>query len=177
MNVSEAPMSSVSPVTAAALASASLIVPLAMSASASPSPNHPRIFVWYSLLKQPFFKPPDWLFPIAWTGIEAALAVSAHRLLRAAPSVARTRALSLWAINILLIGGWSRLFFGHRNLAQSTFAAVATVASGAALVSEAHKVDKTAGRAAVPLVAWVAFASILTASIWVLNSRTNKSGT
>lgn len=156
---------------AAAIASASLIVPIALSASTSPSPNHPEIFVWYSLLRQPSFKPPDWLFPVAWTGIETALAVSAYRLLRAAPSVARARALTLWSLNIFMIGGWSRLFFRQRDLAQSTAAAAAMVGSALAFVNEARKVDKLAARAAVPFVGWVAFATVLTASIWVLNSR------
>lgn len=156
---------------AAAIASASVLVPIALSASTAPSPKHPRIFVWYSLLRQPFFKPPDWLFPIAWTGLEASLAVSAYRLLKAAPTVTRARALGLWAVNVSMIGGWSRLFFGRRNLGLSTVAAAAMVGTGVAFTQQAHKVDKIAARAAVPFVGWVAFATILTASIWALNSK------
>lgn len=165
------PSSRFSPALAALISSASVFVPIAMSLSTTPSPNHPRIFVWYTLLRQPSFKPPDWLFPVAWTGIEASLAVSAYRLLRSRPTVARTRALGLWCANILMIGGWSRLFFGRRNLAQSTVAAAALAATSIAYRSEARKVDKVSARAAVPLVGWVAFATILTASIWALNPR------
>ena len=163
--------SRLSPAAAALIASASVLVPIAMSASTTPSPNHPKIFVWYALLRQPSFKPPDWLFPVAWTGIEASLAVSAYRLLRARPTVARTRALGLWSVNILMIGGWSRLFFARRNLAQSTVAAAAMAGSSIAYLREAQKVDKLAARAAMPFVGWVAFATILTASIWALNSK------
>jgi benzodiazapine receptor len=82
-----------SPAIAALISSASVFVPLAMSVSTTPSPNHPRIFVWYRLLRQPSFKPPDWLFPAAWTGIEVSLAVSAYRLLRSRSTVERARAL------------------------------------------------------------------------------------
>jgi translocator protein len=163
--------SGLSPTVAALVASTSVLLPVAMSVSTTPSPNHPRIFVWYTLLRQPVFKPPDWLFPVAWTGIEALLAVSAYRLLRARPTGARARALGLWSVNILMIGGWSRLFFGRRNLAQSTVAAAAMVGSSIAYVREAQKVDKLAARAAVPLAGWVTFATILTASIWAMNSK------
>jgi tryptophan-rich sensory protein len=93
---------------AAAISSCAFTVPLALSLSSTPSPNHPRTMIWYLTLREPAFKPPDWLFPIAWIGIEAGLATAAYRLLRAAPSAARTKALALWGWNVFMIGGWSR---------------------------------------------------------------------
>jgi len=125
---------------------------------------------WYRSLRQPRFKPPDWLFPVAWTGIEAALSVSAYRLLRSKPSAARSRSLAMLGWNVLMIGGWSRIFFKRHNLAASTISAAGLAATSVAFVSEAAKVDRTAARAGVPLAAWVAFATVLTATIWRLNS-------
>ena len=126
---------------------------------------------WYRSLREPAFKPPDWLFPVAWTVIEGALALSAYRLLRARPSEARTRALALWGWNVFMIGGWSRLFFKRHQLAVSTVAAASLVATSVAFVKEAKDVDTTASRAGLPLVGWVAFATVLTATIWHLNRR------
>jgi tryptophan-rich sensory protein len=159
---------------AAAVASSAFIVPLALSASSSPSPNHPRTMAWYLSLREPFFKPPDWLFPVAWTAIEAALATAAYRLLRAAPSKQRTKALALLGWNVFSIGDWSRLFFKERNLAASTISAASLVASSVAFVEAAKPVDRTASRAGIPLVGWVAFATVLTATIWSLNSRRSR---
>jgi tryptophan-rich sensory protein len=156
---------------AAAVASAAFLVPLALSASSSPSPNHPRTLAWYESLREPPFKPPDWVIPVAWTAIEAGLAGAAYRLLRAAPSRARTRALALLGWNVAMIGGWSRIFFGRRALAASTAAAVTMVATGAAYVGAANEVDRPAARAGIPFVAWVGFATVLTATIWRMNSR------
>ena len=113
----------------------------------------------------------DVLFPLAWSGIEAGLATACYRLVRAGPSPARGRALGWLAVNIAMIGGWSQLFFRQRALSASTVAASALVATSAALVSEAKAVDRTAARAGMPLVAWVAFATVLTASIWRMNRR------
>ena len=154
---------------AAVLAASAFLVPLALSASTRPSVRHPRVMIWYRSLRQPWFKPPDIAVPLAWTAIEAGLARSAYRLLRAAPSSARTRSLSLWAWNVGMIGAWSRLFFGRRNLPASTVAALGMVVSGAAFVQQARQVDAPAARAGVPFVAWVGFATVLTAALWRMN--------
>jgi translocator protein len=161
----------VSKVVAAAISSCAFVVPLALSVSSTPSPNHPRTMLWYLSLREPAFKPPDWLFPIAWTAIEAALARASYRLLRAPPSPARTKSLALWGWNVFMIGGWSRLFFKRHQLAVSTVAAASLVATSVSFVSEAKKVDAAASRAGLPLVGWVAFATVLTATIWHLNRK------
>jgi hypothetical protein len=54
-----------------------------------------------------------------------------------------------------MIAGWSRLFFGRRNLAQSSVAAAALAGTSIAYAREAQKPDRLAARAAVPLVGWV----------------------
>lgn len=154
---------------AAALAASAFVVPLLLSASTTPTPNHPRVFLWYRSLREPSFQPPDVAIPIAWTIVEAGLAVTAYRLLRRSPSAARTRALGLWIANIVGIGAWSRLFFGGRNLPASTVAAAALAVGATALVVEARKVDEPAAAASLPLVAWVCFATVLTAAIWRRN--------
>ena len=160
-----------SPALAAAVASSAFTVPLAMSLSSQPSPNHPLIFLWYKSLSQPSFKPPDWLFPVAWTAIEAGLANCGYRLLRSAPSPARRRALTLWGWNLLVIGGWSRLFFKRHELAASSAVAASLALTSAALVKETAEVDKPAAASAVPLVAWATFATVLTTTIWLMNKR------
>jgi tryptophan-rich sensory protein len=155
-----------------ALAAASAFaIPLALSASTAPSPLHPKVLAWYKSLRQPFFKPPDWAVPLAWAGIEAGLATAAYRLVKARPSAARTRALVTLGFNITMIGAWSRLFFGRRALATSTVAAAAMVVTGADFVRQARRVDPVAARAGIPFVAWVGFATVLTAAIWGLNRR------
>jgi len=158
------------PWVARAIASGAFALPLAMSASSSPSPAHPVTFAWYRSLRQPWFKPPDALVPVAWTAIEAGLAGAAYRLLRTAPGAARSRALALLAWNVFAIGAWSRLFFGRRQLGASVVAAATMVATGAAFVSAAEPVDHAAARAGLPFVAWLGFATLLTAAIWRLNS-------
>jgi translocator protein len=156
---------------AAALASSAFMVPFVLSASSMPSPNHPRILTWYLWLKKPWFKPPDWVIPMAWFGIEGSLAVAAYRMLRTPASPARRNALALWSWNVFMIGAWSRLFFKRRDLALSTVAAASMVATGMEFSRQAKSVDPIAAKAGVPLIAWVSFATALTATIWALNRR------
>jgi tryptophan-rich sensory protein len=63
------------------------------------------------------------------------------------------------------------LFFKRHNLPVSTVAAAGLLATSVAFVGQAGPVDRTASRAGLPLVGWVAFATVLTATIWHLNSR------
>lgn len=156
-------------VSAFALASAAWIVPAWMSRSTAPSPDHPRVLLWYRALRKPAWKPADAVIPLAWLGIESSMAAAAYRLLRTTGSPARNTSLALLATNIVGIGGWSRLFFGRRNLPASTVASAALLAGGVAYVAQARKVDPTAAAEGVPLVVWVAFATVLTASIWRRN--------
>ena len=154
---------------AALLALGSYLVPYALSRSTTPSPDHPRVLLWYATLRKPGFKPPDIAIPIAWMGLETGLAVAAYRLLRLPSTAPRNRSLAWLAANVTAIGAWSRLFFGGRNLPLSTFAAAAMVGTGAAYVAEARRSDDVAAAAGVPLVAWVAFATLLTAALWRRN--------
>ena len=157
------------PVVAGALATSAYLVPYLLSRSTSPTPDHPRVLFWYRWLKRPAIQPPDVAIPLAWVAIESGLAFAGYRLMRRPSSPARSRALALLAGNVLGIGGWSRLFFGGRNLPVSTAAAAALVVTGAVYVHEARKVDASAATASVPLVAWVCFATVLTAALWRRN--------
>lgn len=152
---------------AAAWASTSLIWPAL--AGRLWGPQNFRSGLWYLLLRKPSFKPPDVAIPLAWTAINSGLAVGAYRLLRQPPTPERNRALGWWALNIALIGGWSGVFFGRRNLPASTVLAAAMVGTGAAYVAHARKVDAPAASSGVALVGWVAFATVLTAALWQRN--------
>ena len=136
---------------------------------ASPAPNHPRTALWYLKLKKPGFTPPQIAFPIAWTGIQAALAYGGFRLLRRPPSPRRTLALTLWGINQAAIAGWSEVFFGLRAPGAGAITASGMIATATGYVAVAAGEDDPAAIAGVPLVAWVSFATLLAEEIWRRN--------
>jgi len=139
---------------AAALAATALVAPAWVSLGDSPSRSRSNR-IWYALLRKPRFNPPRAVFPVVWTLLDGALAVGAYRLARKPATPERNRALGLCAANVAMIAGWSRLFFGRHDL-------------GAAA---ARPVDRPAAATAVPLVAWVAFATVLSTAVWKMNRR------
>lgn len=158
-----------SPTVAAGLAFGAVTAALLVGKRAGPTPDHPRTRRWYGRLDKPEFTPPSPVYPIAWTGIQAALAYGGYRLMRADPSPERTTALALWTTNQIGIGGWSEVFFGQRAPGWGTVASAALGASAVGYVAAAGETDKVAARLGLPLVAWVAFATLLAEEIWRTN--------
>ena len=158
-----------SPIWAAGLALGAVTAALLVGKRASPSPDHPRTRRWYRTLEKPGFTPPTLVYPIAWTGIQAALAYGGYRLLRADPSPRRAKALVFWTTNQIGIASWSEVFFGRRSPGWGTFASAALGTSAIAYVSTASRVDTSAARLGTPLVVWVTFATLLSEEIWRRN--------
>lgn len=137
--------------------------------------SRPAQSVWYQRLKKPRFQPPRQAFPVVWPIIYADIAaVSASTIdnLRdqGQPEKARAYGTAL-AANLALNGSWSWLFFNRRWLGASAIAAAALTASSADLTRRAVE---TGGSRAAPLVLyplWCAFATVLSARIWMLNRR------
>jgi len=156
------------PAGAALLAATALVWPAL--AGRRWGPHRMATGIWYRLLRKPGFQPPDKVIPVAWTVIDCALTVAGYRLLRQPSTAPRNRALGLWTLNVGLIGGWSGLFFGRRNLPASTALAAGMIGSGIAYVAQASTVDRPAASAGVPFVLWVGFATALTAALWRKNT-------
>lgn len=159
-----------SPLAAAALAGGALALSALVGRRYSPGPNHPATRRWYRDLEKPAFTPPDAVFGGVWPVLEIMLAVGAYRLLRQPSSADRDTALALWGLNVALIGGWTKLFFGERSLRGGAAAAAFQFGAGAGYVAYAVKVDGAAGALGVPYVAWVGFANVLAEEIWRKNA-------
>lgn len=152
---------------AAALALGAVALAGLVGALVGPRPGRPRTQSWYEALEKPPETPPAPVFGLVWPALEGLQAVAGYRLLRGGEG--RGRALTLWAFNVAMIGGWSALFFGAKRLGASTAAAGAMAASGAAFVAQAAGVDRPAAAAGAPFALWVAFATLLTGRIAARN--------
>lgn len=162
------------PIWAAGIALGGVTLALLAGSRAGPTPDNPKTRRWYRRLRKPDFTPPSPIYPVAWTAIQAGLAYGGYRLLRAEPSPQRTTALTLWGANQIGIGGWTEVFFGQRAPGWGTVTSAALGASAVSYVAAADKVDKTAARTGVPLVAWVGFATVLSEEIWRRNAGPTK---
>lgn len=128
---------------------------------------------WYEKLRKPSFQPPRQAFPIVWpllyADIAAVSASTADELTdQGRHNKARDYQKAL-ALNLVLNGSWSWLFFNRRMLGTSAVAAAVLTASSADLTRRAVAVRPARGAALIPYPLWCAFATVLSTRIWMLN--------
>ena len=124
---------------------------------------------WYQTLEKPSFNPPDWVFAPVWTALYILMGIAAWRIWRFRAIANTGKALSIFGVQLGLNLSWSILFFGLQRIDLALieiFILLFTIALNAILF---WRVDRLAGLMFVPYVLWVTFATILNASIWLLN--------
>jgi tryptophan-rich sensory protein len=125
---------------------------------------------WYKGLVKPSFNPPEWLFGPAWTMLYLLMAVAVFLVWKQGFGVPGVKlALAVFLVQLVLNALWSVLFFGLRSpLAGLVEIAVLWVAILATIILF-FRVSVPAGVMLLPYIAWVSFAAVLNAAIFVLN--------
>lgn len=121
---------------------------------------------WYMSLKKPTWQPPAYVFGPVWTVLYVLMGVAAWRVWRAG---GRGHPMTLYATQLALNVAWSFLFFKAHNLEWALFDIVALLGVLVATTASFAEVDVVAGRLMVPYLAWVAFATMLTVTLYVKN--------
>lgn len=129
----------------------------------------PQIAGWYAALAKPFWTPPPFVFPIAWTTLYVLMAISLWRLWSAAPSAVRSKAIGLFAVQLALNAVWSPVFFGWHGIRSGLVIIVLLAAAIAATIIASARVDRLAAWLLVPYLLWVIYAGLINAGVVVLN--------
>jgi benzodiazapine receptor len=122
---------------------------------------------WYEALIKPAWTPPPWLFGPVWSVLYLMIAISAWLIWLRQPRISAP--LMVWAIQLVLNGIWSWLFFG---LQRPGFAALDIVVLLLAIAVTAvmfARVSRVAAFLLLPYFFWVSFATALNIAIWRLN--------
>lgn len=129
------------------------------------------ITTWYPTLVKPSFNPPNWVFAPVWTSLYILMGIAAGLVWSqiASNKEGVTKALQFFAVQLVLNALWSYLFFGLHNLMLATIEVFLLWLMIFETYTQFAKINKTAGYLLLPYLAWVSFASVLTASIWWLN--------
>jgi tryptophan-rich sensory protein len=123
---------------------------------------------WYEALSKPPWVPPDWLFGPVWAVLYLMMAIAAWRVWGHHHWLGG-RALTLWAVQLVLNGAWSWLFFGKHNIGGGVIVLAALWATIMMTINVFRRVDKLAAKLMMPVLAWVFFALLLNLSIWWMN--------
>ncbi|QOV90876.1 TspO/MBR family protein [Humisphaera borealis] len=123
---------------------------------------------WYPTLVKPSWNPPPWIFGPVWTTLYVMMGIAAFLVWRAHSKLG-TRALTLFAIQLLLNVAWSWIFFSQRQIGWAAVEVVVLLLAIIATTALFWRVSRPAGALMFPYIAWVSFASFLNFTIWQLN--------
>lgn len=121
---------------------------------------------WYAQLAKPGFTPPGWLFGPVWTLLYIMIGVAGWRIWRTDRHAWPMR---LWFTQLALNFLWSPAFFIAHRIDLALAVIVLLLATILWFIAASWRQDRTAALLFVPYAAWVAFASLLNASILMLN--------
>ncbi|OPH82917.1 TspO/MBR family protein [Nitrobacter vulgaris] len=121
---------------------------------------------WYAGLAKPSFNPPNWLFAPVWTVLYILIAIAGWRVWHADACGWPMR---LWWGQLALNFIWSPVFFAAHQIGIALVIILLLLAAIFAFIATAWRLDRVAAWLFVPYAAWVAFASLLNASLFALN--------
>lgn len=124
---------------------------------------------WFETLVKPPFMPPGWVFALVWPILYVLLGLSLAMVLHARGARKRGRALTLFALLLLLNFAWPPIFFAwHRpDLALSVIAGM--LVGTFVLILLTWRIRLVAGLLLYPYLGWLMFAGLLNCEILVRN--------
>lgn len=128
------------------------------------------ISTWYKFLNKPFFSPPNWVFGPVWTLLYALMGIAVAMIWLQGMKKKKVRTAVIYFVSQLLFNFlWSIVFFGlHAPFAAFVNIIVLWLAI-ILTIMKFYPLSKLAAYLLVPYLLWVSFASVLNASIWLLN--------
>lgn len=123
---------------------------------------------WYAALAKPSFNPPNWLFGPVWSVLYVMIGVAGWLVWTQARSSA---AMTLWWSQLALNFSWSPAFFAMHRIGLALVVIVLMLVAIWAFVAATARRQPLAALLFVPYGLWVAFATLLNASIYMLNRQ------
>lgn len=123
---------------------------------------------WYASLRKPSWTPPNWAFPVVWSILFCAIAVSGW-LVWERGGLAAWPALALHAVQLAVNAMWSFLFFGRRRLDWAMVDVALLWVLIAAMIAVYAPISPLAAGLLLPYLAWVSIAGALNWRLIQLN--------
>jgi benzodiazapine receptor len=125
---------------------------------------------WYANLNKPPFNPPNWIFGPVWTTLYIMMGVAAYMVWRKGLDDKVVRiALVCFIVQLFLNGIWTPLFFGLHSPLLGLIDIVLLLNAIIVTIFVFSKISRPAALLLIPYLIWVSFATVLNASIYLLN--------
>lgn len=129
----------------------------------------PAVATWYPTLTLPDWRPPNIAFPIVWTLLYVLMALGAWLVWRRVPLAEARGALLLFLLQLAANLAWSFLFFGQQSPLLGLIDIAVLVVLIVLMLVAFRRIDRLAAAINLPYLAWVSFATLLNAWIYVEN--------
>ncbi|KAI8965794.1 TspO/MBR-related protein [Daldinia sp. FL1419] len=151
---------------------ASILLPIALGTTVGFSSRPKQTQVTYVTMKQPPLRPPPQVFGPVWTALYGLMGYAAHRVVTKYPSpfISTDEVRALYTVQLGLNLLWMPLFFGLRKPVLALADVVSLLGLNGYLTYLYFSVDSAAGWCQVPYMAWLTFATYLTAGVGYLNN-------
>ncbi|KAH6608716.1 mbr family [Trichoderma cornu-damae] len=159
---------------------ASILLPIALGTAVGFGTRPSKTQKTYLDLKQPPLHPPPWVFGPVWTVLYGVMGYAAYRAAKiglspaSSPQVVQTtrHGMTIYTVQLGLNLAWMPLFFVARRPAEATADIVALLGLNGYLAYLWGSVDGVAGWCQAPYLAWLGFATYLSAGAGHLNDWT-----
>lgn len=121
---------------------------------------------WYAALAKPPFNPPNWIFGPVWTILYMMIAVAGWRSWERRFEGPATQ---IWFAQLGLNFLWSPVFFSMHLMGFALVIIIVLLVLILLFIRLSWFRDSLAALLFIPYALWVAFASILNASLFILN--------
>lgn len=150
------------------------VLPVAATAAIGSVSTQAEIDGWYANLNKPWFNPPNWVFPVAWTALYTMIAYALWRLLGARPVTGPSRegwklAIGAFLVQLALNAAWTPVFFSAHAIGLGLVVVATLLVMVLWTIRLTWRFDRLAAWLLVPYAVWVAFATILNAAVLRLN--------
>ncbi len=122
----------------------------------------------YQELVKPPLSPPGWVFPVVWTILYVLMGISAY-LIYTSDSKDKDKALSIYALQLVVNFCWSLVFFNKQNYILAFHILVALWVLIVYMIKTFREINPVAAYLQIPYLLWVTFAGYLNLTIYLLN--------
>lgn len=130
----------------------------------------PAISTWYVTLNKSPLNPPSWIFGPVWTALYLLMGISLFLIWeKGFTNKRKKQALVIFMTQLGLNVAWSFLFFGLHSAILGLLDIVFLWITILGTILAFWKISRRAAYLLFPYLAWVSFATVLNASVVILN--------
>lgn len=122
----------------------------------------------FDTFNKPSFTPPGIVFPIVWTILYILMGISSY-LIYKDNSTYKNGALKVYAIQLILNGLWSIIFFKFKAFFLAFIIIIILIILTIIMIYKFYKINKVAGLLQIPYLIWLVLALILSFNVFILN--------